>query len=609
MSPPSEPGRPTQLEVLARIASGLCRDARISRVELAPDDRWSFAPSTRTLRVGASTLATGGIEVCAGILAHEVGHAFLSRYHLLPRRLPGALAGRWLNAIEDPRVEAWMAARYPGVGAWLDAAAWHASGTWTLQDLPALRTEQWCLGACLDAHPAGARILAGLAPSVLRSLDATAQARRVYRDGFLPPAELGAWVDALPEIKDAYEAVHHRHALPVEVHDAEKVARILAVRAWEHACAHILPTVQALHAEDLSELASLVAGDEDLKGRLWNAAGSRRTSLFAGVPSPEDALRAHRDGQRATGEPDADDHDLATVWYTAWQDGLHAHHAHPRLSATPAMQATCNVGEDGLGAVSAAAPRAARPAPPAALVGRLETALRQALRLERKQQGRGRAHQGVRADLRRVMVNDGVHARDPSRWQPAWQRATPTRHDAAFALLIDCSGSMRGERIEAAVRAAEVFAEALARVGAPFIVAGFQDELFILATQDATAEQARRGIADAAREVAGTRPGGRNQPQHNDDGPCLLTAAKVLRSLQARQRVLVVLSDGAPAGRRSDEADLQRAVQTLSAAGDIDLIGMGIGEGATHVARFYPRHVVVPAVAQLPEALIRVLAA
>jgi cobalamin biosynthesis protein CobT len=168
---------------------------------------------------------------------------------------------------------------------------------------------------------------------------------------------------------------------------------------------------------------------------------------------------------------------------------------------------------------------------------------------------------------------------------------------------------MRGERIEAAVCAAEVFAEALARVGAPFIVAGFQDELFILATQDATAEQARRGIADAAREVAGTRPGGRNQPQHNDDGPCLLTAAKVLRSLQARQRVLVVLSDGAPAGRRSDEADLLRAVQTLSAAGDIDLIGMGIGEGATHVARFYPRHVVVPAVAQLPEALIRVLAA
>lgn len=609
MSPPREPARPAPLEVLARIASGLCRDARISRVELAPDDRWSFAPATRTLRVGASTLATGGIEVCAGILAHEVGHAFLSRYHLLPRKLPGALAGRWLNAIEDPRVEAWMAARYPGVGAWLDAAAWHACGTWTLQDLPALRTEQWCLGACLDAHPAGARILAGLAPSVRRSLDTTIEARRIYRDGFLPPVDLGAWVDSVPAVNEAYEALHRRHALPAEVYDAEKVARLLAVRAWEHACAHILPTVQALHAEDLADLARLVAGDEELKARLWNAAGAHRTSLFGGVPAPEDALKAYRDGQRAAGAPDDDDHDLARVWYAAWQDQVHAQHTHPRLSATPTMQATCKVGEDGIGALRTAAPGPVRPTPPAALVGRLETALRRSLRQERKQQGRARAHQGVRADLRRVMVNDGVHARDPSRWQPAWQRATPTRHDAAFALLIDCSGSMRGERIEAAMRAAEVFAEALARVGAPFVVAGFQDDLFVLATQDATPEQARSGIAEAAREVSGTRPAGRNQPQHNDDGPCLLAAAQVLRALHARQRVLVVLSDGVPAGRRSDEADLVRAVQTLSAAGDIDLIGMGIGEGATHIARFYPRHVVVPAVAQLPEALVRVLAA
>ncbi len=609
MSATGEPPSPTRLEVLARVASGLCRDARISRVELAPDDRWSFAPATRTLRVGAHTLATGGIEVCAGILAHEVGHAFLSRYHLLPRQLPGALAGRWLNAIEDPRVEAWMAARYPGVGAWLDAAAWHASGTWTLRDVPALRTEQWCLGACIDAHPAGARILAGLAPSVRRGLEATSTARRTYRDGFLPPVDLGSWVDATPAVTDTYEAIHRRYALPHEANDAEKVARILAVRAWEHACAHILPTLQALHATDLSDLAALVAGDPELKARLWNAAGTRRTSLFAGVPSPEDALRAYRDGQRAAGTPEGDDHDLAEVWYTAWQDLRSTQHAHPRLSATPAMPSTCSVGEDGLRAANAASPPPARPAPPAALVGRLETALRESLRRERRQPGRGRAHGGVRADLRRVMVNDGVHARDPSRWLPAWHRVSPTRHDAAFALLIDCSGSMRGAKIEAAMRAAEVFAEALARVGAPFVVAGFQDELFVLATQAASPEQARRGIAEAAREVAGARPGGRNQPQHNDDGPCLLAAAQLLRALCARQHVLVVFSDGVPAGRRSNEGDLVRAVQTLSAGGDIDLIGMGVGDDATHVAKFYPRHVVVPAVAQLPEALVKVLAA
>jgi hypothetical protein len=48
-------------------------------------------------------------------------------------------------------------------------------------------------------------------------------------------------------------------------------------------------------------------------------------------------------------------------------------------------------------------------------------------------------------------------------------------------------------------------------------------------------------------------------------------------------------------------------VDRLTREGDIDLVGIGIGAGATHVAHFYPRHVVVDRVAALPAALVRVL--
>jgi cobalamin biosynthesis protein CobT len=181
------------------------------------------------------------------------------------------------------------------------------------------------------------------------------------------------------------------------------------------------------------------------------------------------------------------------------------------------------------------------------------------------------------------------------------------RADAAFALLIDCSGSMRGPKITAAIAAARVFAEALARVGAPFLVAGFQDVTFPLAPAGAPLARALDGIASARLEVAGTRPGGNNVPRHNDDGPCLLATAADLRALPARQRVLVVLSDGAPSGRRSDANDLRSAVARLTREGDIDLIGIGIGPQATHVSTYYPRHVVVERVDALPAALVRAL--
>jgi cobalamin biosynthesis protein CobT len=91
-------------------------------------------------------------------------------------------------------------------------------------------------------------------------------------------------------------------------------------------------------------------------------------------------------------------------------------------------------------------------------------------------------------------------------------------------------------------------------------------------------------------EVAGERPGGNNQNGFNDDGPCLEQAAGLLRQRPENKKILIVISDGVPAGRRSDESDLQRAIAQIQKEGSIYLFGIGLGPGTTHVRKFYPNH-------------------
>jgi cobalamin biosynthesis protein CobT len=90
-----------------------------------------------------------------------------------------------------------------------------------------------------------------------------------------------------------------------------------------------------------------------------------------------------------------------------------------------------------------------------------------------------------------------------------------------------------------------------------------------------------------ALEVAGRRPGGNNVPGYKD-GPCLREAAEQLLSAQADDRILIVVSDGMPAGRRSTEQDLRNVVRLLAREPRLRLIGVGIGPDTDHVRDFYP---------------------
>ncbi len=103
---------------LQSLCAGLCRDADI-RVRESPGNSWFFTPATRTITVGADDLKKAGPEYCAGVMAHEVGHVFISRYHNLPMEFESSVILKdFLNGIEDPRVNTWIKKRYPGAKAW-----------------------------------------------------------------------------------------------------------------------------------------------------------------------------------------------------------------------------------------------------------------------------------------------------------------------------------------------------------------------------------------------------------------------------------------------------------------------------------------------------------
>jgi cobalamin biosynthesis protein CobT len=198
---------------------------------------------------------------------------------------------------------------------------------------------------------------------------------------------------------------------------------------------------------------------------------------------------------------------------------------------------------------------------------------------------------------------------DPRRYRDAWQRRTVrTKPDAAVLLLVDLSGSMsRQNKIRAAVLAASVSAQALRELGVPTAVVGFQDTLIPLADFDEPwSVELERRLASMNLEAIGKRPGGHNRPDANYDGPCLEKAARLLRQQLAAQHILVVFSDGEPTGSHGHDK-LRAAVADVVASRQICLVGLGLGRGTAHVARFYPDAKANIAVSDFPQVLTATL--
>jgi cobaltochelatase CobT len=178
------------------------------------------------------------------------------------------------------------------------------------------------------------------------------------------------------------------------------------------------------------------------------------------------------------------------------------------------------------------------------------------------------------------------------------------RADTVVSLLIDHSGSMRGQKMLFAAATADITQEFLLTLGISCEVLGFTtlrwrggqsrsqwkwrlrpsrpgrlNDILHIIYRTASDRRTSTGSQDFRYML---RP---DLPKENIDGEALQWAAKRLTALSQRRKYLVVLSDGAPVDDSTLQANgltylsdhLKVVVKTIAEAGDIHLSAIGIG--------------------------------
>jgi hypothetical protein len=572
---------------LSALAAGLCQDAGIG-VELGP--RWAWDAARRILVVAEADLRLRGADWCAAVLAHEVGHYFVTRHNLfvVPFPIPEALPVL-MDALEDPRANSWIVGRYPGTARWLAR----------LDEDPPPDPVPAFVAFCREC---AREPLHDWQPSARESslvadaLTETREARRRYAQT-LPPTDL-----TLPPDADVLERYRSEVWPAVAARDIpsfrEMLTRLRALEALRVARDEILPIAARLLEHDVEQLRRYLDSDPARRAAAERSlsSGDRQAVqriVFEAQSQPGPACQP-KPGSREVAERMLGE-------CLKCSSGCEKPGAGTRPMIAPSSgppTAECAMPGHGVPnpGAEAPAPRLRLPPPTstydralarvAGQLNQLTTVLEDLLRPRRRLHETAGFRSGHRLDLRRVMTFEA----DPRRWDRLWRRKSiPDRHQAVVGLLVDLSGSMSGPKTDAAQAGTVLMAEALHRLQIPFVLNGFQDRLIRFADfHDGLTERVRQAVGEMPLEVAGRRPGGNNTPGYNDDGPCLREAAEQLLSAPADDRILIVVSDGLPAGRRSTEQDLRNVVRLLVREPRLRLIGVGIGPDTDHVRDFYP---------------------
>jgi hypothetical protein len=630
------------IDQLSSIATGLCQDLGVT-LEVSRDS-WSWDPLRRTISVSESDLLRYGITYCAGALASEIGRFYIGRHTLFNIDEDEHMARTLLEALDRPRAESWIIERYPGTHPWLREVNTH------LPPLP-LEIPQFLI-FCMAVAQEHRIEQAQLSPSVTNALIATHYSRRAYAatrpranltrptdfelnthlDALLyqdpsapPPIHPNARDDVLP-LSDAQEradrARYRLQVCPVLTRQdwtpsiVEQRVQLCAIEALSLAQEDIFPVAYELYTQDRNRIIEYLSDRQEHINAALEALDTGAFELFfkhaaifthppadlhedgpLGVSYIDHPKMKHLDqlAQRLinglghhlgldVGMLTKEQRDVGLMKSVSGAQGLeHAspvardsmteppHVRSPLLTHTPTI--------DYEQVVTRIRPQIDE------LIERLEATLLPRVRL-RAESGYS---SGRRVDLKQLMRYES----DPRRAQTLWTRNTvPQRRSVSLLMLIDLSGSMRGQKADAAVLGVCLLCETLTRLKIPFSVQGFQDVLIpLIDFQQPFNRDAQQMIVDLPKEIQGVRPFGNNNPQYNDDGPCLLEAAALLLAQPSQERLLIVVSDGIPEGRRSDKRDLITAIDALRSNPKLRLVALGLGPHTSHVKSLYPRSI------------------
>lgn len=551
------------LQVLTR---ALCEESGI-RLDFVEEGHWSINHITREIYCPVKELLAHGAEFCAGCIAHEIGHDYLSRqFALASACLERVYLHRLLNCLEDPRVEAWMARKFPGVGRWISyfsnvSRGLEPSPTW--RRFPLLKR---FFAGCCTLRESGDRYLEG--DAVVDALESTWPARQRYHA--LVPA-LNVYQSS---ITAAQEDLYRSRALPrlrddvAEArNDGEKQVFLYSLAGLELVEQELSGPVQDLIDRDIERLALGLAHENVIEV----AEGMLRTGNLQNVEPLVHQIFARSEG-RDFARPATVPFKLAEELYLAyWGEAK-------RKAERPVSRSVQRSGPQYHPYVDYRQKVQAQ-------VVRFRQKVLEALQQKRRMAEQQGYPWGHRPDLRKMMAFEA----DPRNYRKLWhRRRVPERPSVAFLLLVDLSGSMRGDKILAAVEGTVLLVETLDRLMLPFAVYGFQDVIIpFVGFGEPLDEETQKRIAEMSLEVSSQRPGGNNNHGTNDDGPCLLTATELLLERPERDKVLIVISDGAPSGGGATDAALHAAVKSVTAKG-VFLYGLGLGPNTEHVDKYYP---------------------
>jgi len=548
------------LVVLGGLARAVAFDDRLRVVEGDPGRGWSLDSRSGCIRCDPDDLQQAHADDVRSLVCHEAAHWAVTRYPVLvpPSVLAEPGVAPLLNALEDCRIETWLARRFPGTAAWIRRTNERLLPVSLEVIAEQPLAHQFCLGAILgwwqDQRGEAVVWPDALAQEVVDALDATHEARAAAR-ARQPPADVlvagdsGYSGSGLARRFAASDARQPPDAF-------ERAVRMSAWAWWSLVHRSIRPAYQPLVDIDLATRPTPDAEEAAFVRRL--------RGLAPGGYGLAGARRGARGSGQGQGQPGgASGRALLPTAPSSTYEAT-------RQRVEPLIARTC------------------RALLPLLTRGRIPT-------------WSGTAPSGGRVDLRAVMQGDA----DPRRRHRVWQRKTlPVRRDPVVHLLVDLSGSMAGDRIEHAFAGVVLLCEVMHRLQIPFAVSGFQDRRIpVKRATDPLDRATRERVGSLPLEVVGRRPGGCNRPEHNHDGPALLDAAHELLGHPAQEHWLWVVSDGLPTGPGDGAGALHAAVRRVVGDGRVRLVGLGLGPGTEHVASFFPQALPAMPLEDLPGAL------
>ena len=179
--------------------------------------------------------------------------------------------------------------------------------------------------------------------------------------------------------------------------------------------------------------------------------------------------------------------------------------------------------------------------------------------------------------------------------------------DVAVTVLVDFSGSMGGERIEHATKAALLLNQAITRIGVPVAVTGFSDALVRSKPRPLSLRIQQHGERLSDDELLRRFGMAATRMQNNSDGEAVLDALSVLLKQQSKRKVLVVLSDGYPASWADGDDDwyLNKVVKEAESVPNLSVYAVGIQSDA--VNRYYKNRCTINNAHELEEKLLEVV--